>query len=145
MKAIHEVQWLPASGQKRITSMVEGRSDWCISRQRSWGVPLPVLYYIDTGTEPRTECHLKHARLVRLPCYATTPTSTCFEVSPLCLCCRDTGSATCTYVHTTFQPSCFAAIILQQVLEGRSGTTYSLCSLALIGCTQAVQLYDYDA
>lgn len=49
LDAIHSVQWLPASGQKRITSMVEGRSDWCISRQRSWGVPLPVLYYIDTG------------------------------------------------------------------------------------------------
>ena len=52
LDAIHAVQWLPASGQKRITSMVEGRSDWCISRQRSWGVPLPVLYYIDTGALP---------------------------------------------------------------------------------------------
>ena len=49
LDAIKSVQWLPASGQKRITSMVEGRSDWCISRQRSWGVPLPVLYYTDTG------------------------------------------------------------------------------------------------
>ena len=49
LDAIHSVEWLPASGIKRITSMVEGRSDWCISRQRSWGVPLPVLYYTDTG------------------------------------------------------------------------------------------------
>ena len=49
LDAIHSVDWLPASGIKRITSMVEGRSDWCISRQRSWGVPLPVLYYTDTG------------------------------------------------------------------------------------------------
>ena len=49
LDAIQSVEWLPASGIKRITSMVEGRSDWCISRQRSWGVPLPVLYYTDTG------------------------------------------------------------------------------------------------
>ena len=55
LDAIHSVQWLPASGQKRITSMVEGRSDWCISRQRAWGVPLPVLYYIDTGAAPERD------------------------------------------------------------------------------------------
>jgi isoleucyl-tRNA synthetase len=40
LEAIRDVKWIPAWGQERITNMVSGRADWCISRQRSWGVPI---------------------------------------------------------------------------------------------------------
>ncbi len=46
---IEKVQWTPAWGMQRIFSMVEGRPDWCLSRQRSWGVPLTVISCSDCG------------------------------------------------------------------------------------------------
>ncbi|MBD2636870.1 isoleucine--tRNA ligase [Limnothrix sp. FACHB-881] len=49
MAAIGEVRWIPATGQNRIESMVGERSDWCISRQRSWGVPIPAFFDAETG------------------------------------------------------------------------------------------------
>lgn len=55
IQAINSVKWVPAWGQERITNMVKDRSDWCISRQRLWGVPLPVFYCKDCGKELITD------------------------------------------------------------------------------------------
>jgi isoleucyl-tRNA synthetase len=59
LEEIRGVRWIPGWGEQRIASMVEGRPDWCISRQRAWGVPLALFVHRKTG-----EPHPRSAELL---------------------------------------------------------------------------------
>lgn len=60
LKAVEQVTWYPAWGQARIAGMVEGRPDWTISRQRTWGVPIALFVHRETG-----EPHPRSTELLR--------------------------------------------------------------------------------
>jgi isoleucyl-tRNA synthetase len=59
LEAISHVDWMPAWGEQRISSMIAGRPDWCVSRQRTWGVPIPLFVDNTSG-----ELHPNTAALI---------------------------------------------------------------------------------
>ena len=61
LEAISHVDWMPAWGEQRISGMIAGRPDWCVSRQRTWGVPIPLFVDKETG-----ELHPKTFELIEL-------------------------------------------------------------------------------
>lgn len=64
VEAAKEVKWYPENSVNRFTSMVEGRSEWCLSRQRAWGVPMALFVHKETGemlVDPKVNEYLVHA------------------------------------------------------------------------------------
>ena len=60
IREIEKIKWYPSWGEGRIKNMVTDRSDWCISRQRLWGVPIPIFYCEECG-----EAHIDDASMIK--------------------------------------------------------------------------------
>ena len=60
LESLGNVDFRPATGRTRLTSFVANRSEWCISRQRAWGVPIPALYRRQTGEAILTDASVSH-------------------------------------------------------------------------------------
>ncbi|KAK5113665.1 hypothetical protein LTR62_003292 [Meristemomyces frigidus] len=60
IESLEQVDFLPTSGKNRLISFLAGRSQWCISRQRAWGVPIPALYHAESGEACITDESIAH-------------------------------------------------------------------------------------
>lgn len=64
LEEIDKVRWIPAWGRDRIYNMVRDRGDWCISRQRTWGVPIPIFYCENCRTAVINDETIKHLQTI---------------------------------------------------------------------------------
>ncbi|CDM38138.1 Isoleucyl-tRNA synthetase [Penicillium roqueforti FM164] len=60
LRALEDVRFVPETGKQRLEAFVKNRSEWCISRQRAWGVPIPAIYHRTTGEAVLTKDSISH-------------------------------------------------------------------------------------
>ncbi|KAK4586714.1 hypothetical protein RGQ29_023756 [Quercus rubra] len=64
MNAISDVKWIPPQSENRISAMTSSRSDWCISRQRTWGLPIPAFYHVQSKEPLMNEETINHIKTI---------------------------------------------------------------------------------
>lgn len=136
IKAIKEVTWIPGWGEDRITGMVRDRNDWCISRQRVWGVPIPIFYCAHCGKYHVDDASIKAvADLFRVEGSDAWYKKTADEILPKDTKCTACGGTIFTKETDIMDVWFDSGVSHSAVLEQREGLA-SPCDLYLEGNDQ---------